>query len=486
MHSPAARALGGSRMLGELGDGESAAEGIPQQLAHDLIHLMAHEKMVVETQHILSRCHSDDAIVVVGSDVKLRLDILAIDEELENALLNHDQKDPSKPFERLLERFDILHKSLANTDSAIITERWPQMRAALVRQAALSCFLAQQRNHAGPEPFDWGNVCTKAYFKVIDRLIPRVDFDLDALDDEEQMSASKERRNLTDVFKEKHRSVSSIKLRTLLKENKLGTFEKDMKAFTRALDQALLPRPKLLTMYSNEDSDMSVVDMTDGRQDGLQGSASKPPMRSPARSPVKRSAKRKAVSPMPATVETPPTAQALAKANEGLQQELNGHRPGTVSEALAISERLPPTSSPAAKRAAVEDNSGGPADKRPGRAPSRRSGKSLTRRESRGEQVDFDDSQSVDEPQDTRAALGDRPSPAKAAALPSASGKVKAKKRSGPRIRHPWTEEEVKHLKAAVLALGRGKWALALAQYKFQDCRTAVDLKDKWRNLTKD
>lgn len=54
----------------------------------------------------------------------------------------------------------------------------------------------------------------------------------------------------------------------------------------------------------------------------------------------------------------------IVQANEGLQQELNDHRPGTVSEALAISERLPPPSSPAAKRAAVEDNSGGPADKR--------------------------------------------------------------------------------------------------------------------------
>lgn len=91
-----------------LGHEDSYAEGIPQELAHDLIHLMAHQKMVVETQHILSRCHSDDAIVVVGSDVKLRLDILAIDEELDNALLNHDQNDPSKHFERLLERFDIL------------------------------------------------------------------------------------------------------------------------------------------------------------------------------------------------------------------------------------------------------------------------------------------------------------------------------------------------------------------------------------------
>lgn len=95
-------------MLGELGDGESVVEGVPQELAQDLIHLMAHQKMIVETRHILSRCHSEDAIVVVGSDVKLRLDILAIDEELENALRNHDPDDPSKYFERLLERLDIL------------------------------------------------------------------------------------------------------------------------------------------------------------------------------------------------------------------------------------------------------------------------------------------------------------------------------------------------------------------------------------------
>lgn len=54
----------------------------------------------------------------------------------------------------------------------------------------------------------------------------------------------------------------------------------------------------------------------------------------------------------------------IVQANEGLQKELNDNRPGTVSEALAISERLPPPSSPATKRAAIEDNSGGPADKR--------------------------------------------------------------------------------------------------------------------------
>lgn len=95
-------------MIGELGDGESAAGGIPQILVHDLIHLTAHQRMVVETQHLLSRCQEDDAIVLVGSDIKLRLDILAIHEELENAIYNHDPDDPSKYFVRLLERFDML------------------------------------------------------------------------------------------------------------------------------------------------------------------------------------------------------------------------------------------------------------------------------------------------------------------------------------------------------------------------------------------
>lgn len=56
---------------------------------------------------------------------------------------------------------------------------------------------------------------------MVDRLIPQVDVDLDALDDEEQMSASKERRNLIDVFMEKRRGVSGLKLRTLLKVNAL-------------------------------------------------------------------------------------------------------------------------------------------------------------------------------------------------------------------------------------------------------------------------
>ena len=106
----------------------------------------------------------------------------------------------------------------------VLPQPWPSNAVAATRsQAALSCLLAQQRNHAGPEAFDWGKVSTKPYIRVVNRLIPEVDTDLDALDDEEQMSASKERRNLTDVFLEKRRAVSSLKLRTLLKVRVLTT-----------------------------------------------------------------------------------------------------------------------------------------------------------------------------------------------------------------------------------------------------------------------
>lgn len=110
-------------------------------------------------------------------------------------------------------------------------------------QAALSCLLAQQRSHSGPEAFDWGKIFTKPYIRVVNRLIPEVDADLDALDDEEQMSASKERRNLTDVFLEKRHSVSSLKLRTLLKVSVLNKFKVDSQAaFRTLLQHAMLVR----------------------------------------------------------------------------------------------------------------------------------------------------------------------------------------------------------------------------------------------------
>lgn len=97
-----------SVLRAEMSEELLSVEGIPQALTHDLLHLMAQQKMVGETQHILARCQADDAIVVVGSDLKLRLDILAIDEQLENVMPPYGPNDPSKSFDLLLERFDFL------------------------------------------------------------------------------------------------------------------------------------------------------------------------------------------------------------------------------------------------------------------------------------------------------------------------------------------------------------------------------------------
>jgi len=57
-------------------------------------------------------------------------------------------------------------------------------------------------------------------------------------------------------------------------------------------------------------------------------------------------------------------------------------------------------------------------------------------------------------------------------------------KASGYRGRIPWTSLEVKKLYYSVALFGAGKWQRMLAKYSFGD-RTAVDLKDKWRNLQK-
>lgn len=56
--------------------------------------------------------------------------------------------------------------------------------------------------------------------ETVRRLIPQVDVDMDQLDEEEQekaQSAAKERRNLEDVFSDKHGGVCSVKIRTLLR-----------------------------------------------------------------------------------------------------------------------------------------------------------------------------------------------------------------------------------------------------------------------------
>lgn len=85
-----------------------APERIPQELSRHLIDLMAQQKMLPETLHMLELCNSDDALVVMGSDIQLRLSILAIDEGLHDAIGKSDSEHPPKYFECLLERFDSL------------------------------------------------------------------------------------------------------------------------------------------------------------------------------------------------------------------------------------------------------------------------------------------------------------------------------------------------------------------------------------------
>lgn len=88
----------------------SASERIPPALALQLVDLMAQQKMLPETRHMLELCHLNDTVIVVGSDIQIRLQILSIDEGLNQALDPEiqDPENPPKYFERLLGRFDDL------------------------------------------------------------------------------------------------------------------------------------------------------------------------------------------------------------------------------------------------------------------------------------------------------------------------------------------------------------------------------------------
>lgn len=88
----------------------SDSECIPPALAIQLVELMAQQRMQPETMHMLSLCTSDDAMIVVGSDLQIRLQILSIDEGVNTAVdpEKQDPENPPKHFERLLERFDDL------------------------------------------------------------------------------------------------------------------------------------------------------------------------------------------------------------------------------------------------------------------------------------------------------------------------------------------------------------------------------------------
>lgn len=87
---------------------DSKVHEMPTALAREMIDAMAYLRMVPETRGLLSRCDARDALIVTGDDLRLRLELLAIDEGVDMALMDQGSHDSSKGFERLLSRFDAL------------------------------------------------------------------------------------------------------------------------------------------------------------------------------------------------------------------------------------------------------------------------------------------------------------------------------------------------------------------------------------------
>lgn len=114
----------------------------------------------------------------------------------------------------------------------------------------------------------------------------------------------------------------------------------------------------------------------------------------------------------------------------------------------------------------------------------------------KGEKISFDDSEDIEEDETSDS---DFHSERKAPTLRSAQKPKKFKNLGGKDEEPPkkakggkkggrvfWTDREIMYLKKGVQEDGlRGQWAEILARYPFQDCRSSVDLKDKWRNLEK-
>lgn len=91
----------------------------------------------------------------------------------------------------------------------------PLVFVASGTQAALSHVRA--RGRLCESKADWSAISLEEYLEYVDRVIPLAAQDIDALDDVEQMTALKEKRNLTDVFLEKRRVVNGVKVRILIK-----------------------------------------------------------------------------------------------------------------------------------------------------------------------------------------------------------------------------------------------------------------------------
>lgn len=87
---------------------KSKGHELPAALAREMLDVMLYLRMGPEARVLLDRCDTRDSSFDAGGDVTLRLELLAIDEEVERAVMEEDVGDVPKGFERLLSRFDVL------------------------------------------------------------------------------------------------------------------------------------------------------------------------------------------------------------------------------------------------------------------------------------------------------------------------------------------------------------------------------------------
>jgi hypothetical protein len=74
--------------------------------------------------------------------------------------------------------------------------------------------------------------------------------------------------------------------------------------------------------------------------------------------------------------------------------------------------------------------------------------------------------------------------PSKTPARAAASSAATASASSSKKPRNKWTKDEEDNLRIGVARYGHGSWAKILESFQF-NARSAVDLKDKWRNMNK-
>lgn len=96
----------------------------PEALAYDVLDTLAYYKMTPEVRSLMKRFDPKDGMVLIGSDLELRLKLLAIDDKLERVLAEQDPSEPSKGFEELLDLIDALVCPCCSKSAALFSSTW--------------------------------------------------------------------------------------------------------------------------------------------------------------------------------------------------------------------------------------------------------------------------------------------------------------------------------------------------------------------------